>query len=276
MNSFQRPTFRLCLSIFIAFLFKTSIGLSAEVLNVKGTKALIDISDRLDLKVGQNLDTLNSQGRRTSVLKIRQIKSGKAVADILKGRVLVGQKIVPTKNNAEKKQALKILSTQSSWGTLLGFNSNILKFNSTASGDLKLTGSSNSLKGFFQEDLSQLLSIRIGVGMESFTAKGTSSQADISSFAFDVMIRASLLRANSFKPWLGAGLGFLIPVSKSASFMDESKISARQHFQFGGGTDINIDKRRFIPLEVTYSISPKSAQFSTEQMSVRLGYGQKF
>lgn len=274
MSSFLRPTFRLCTYILIAFFLNVSEGLSAEVLNVKGTKALLDISDLPDLKVGQNLQTRNAQGSLTSILKIRQIKSGRAVADVLKGRAIVGQKLTIPK--ADKRKNLKAPPTQSYWGALIGFNNNNLHYNSTVSGDLKLSGSSNSLKGFFQEDLSPQLTIRIGLGLESLVAKKATSKADISSFAFDAMIRTSLGGPNTFKPWLGAGLGFLIPTSKSVNFMDASKISARQHFQLGVGGDFFLDRKSFIPLEIIYSTSPKSAQFSTSQTLIRIGYGQKF
>ncbi len=283
MNTSKPSYLTVCALVVFSPLTTSSTRFAAEVLNVKGSKALLDISDINHLKVGQSIHSLNGQGKHSAILKVKQIKEGKAVADIVKGRPLVGQTLAPIKTNAAKNRAPKGPQTQSYWGALAGMNNNTLTYKSTSTGDLKLSGSSNSLKGFFQEELSNQLSIRIGIGIESFAAKGTSAtatcspcKANISSFAFDAMIRSSVFASPSFKPWLGAGLGFLIPTGKSANFMDASKISARQHFQVGVGGDYLIDKKSFIPVEIIQSISPKSSQFSTEQTILRMGYGQRF
>lgn len=250
---------------------------------MKGTKALIDISDLQHLKVGQSIHALNGKNKYSAILKIKQIKDGKAVAEIVKGRPLVGQTLAPIQKKISKNKASKEPQIQSHWGLLIGFNSNTLNYKSNSTGDLKLSGSSNSFKGFFQEDLSNQISIRIGVGLENLLVNGTSNtatcnpcKANISSFAFDAMIRSSIFSSLTLKPWLGVGLGFLIPTSKSTNFMDASKISARQHFQIAIGGDYFIDKKQFIPLEIVSSISPKSSQYSTEQTLIRIGYGQRF
>lgn len=273
----------------ITFSLTSTIALAGQVINVKAQKVLLDISDLPELQAGQKIFLLNADGKRKAVIEIKQIKSGKAVADLLKGQAEVGMTAAPgAAPKKEKKPSVAGKNPSrphSSFGVLAGMNSNSMKVKLSSTESVSLAGTSFSLKTFFQQKVDGNISARLGVGYESLVANGTLASGscggstkckiNISYLGLDAMIHYSLGKGK-WEPWLGGGLGFLIALSKSSNTLDQNKISTNQNILFGGGIDYHLNPGQFIPVEIVYGIFPSNNTASASQIMIRAGYAKSF
>lgn len=277
---------------------------AAEIVNIKGNKALLDISDLSnvpDLREGDKVFALNSEGKRKAILQIKQIKNQKAVAEILKGQVTSGMTLQSTKSTSNSSSPKKIAASQkkdkpsgsfklksNAYGVLGGLNSNTMSVK-VSSETVKLAGSSFSLKGFYQQRLDSDISVRLGAGYDSLIASGTlasgnckgstNCKINVSYLGLDALVKYSFLKPSAQNPWevwAGGGLGFLIALSKSSTVLDQSKISTNQNILFGGGVDYHLNSQSFIPVEVLYGLFPTNSTTSASQLILKVGYGLSF
>ncbi len=74
---------------FSLILFLQSSGFAATITQVKNQKALINL-DGDEAAEGDEFFLINPAGKKVAVIRIKQVKNGKALADILKGKADVG------------------------------------------------------------------------------------------------------------------------------------------------------------------------------------------
>lgn len=198
---------KLCNSIVftLATLFLASVQAST-VKAIKGNKALIEIQDET-LVPGEQYYLINSDGKRTALIVIKQVKGNRALADITKGKGTAGQTIqsraatekplapkTPKGDYAEDfLQRSKVRDVpnlqkalKSSWGIQAGLNNNSMVAN-VATRDLSnnvirsqadMAGSSFSLLGFYDKPLTSSLVLHIAAGYEMFNVSGSTSQVN--------------------------------------------------------------------------------------------------
>lgn len=246
---------------------------------VKNNKALIDLEGDA-LKVGDRLKARSSDGKTKALLEVRQVKGGKAVADVTKGRMALDYTLSSLEGrNSGRGGGGK---ERSGWGFTAGLANNAMNVKLT-SGTVALSGNSFNLSGFYETVVDGNFSTRIFLSYETLQAKATSSvcansecKVDISYLGLETVIRYSYLRTKSIEAWAGVGLGFLFAMGKESNILDTSKISTNQTIVGSLGLDYRLGRDSFIPLQFDYAMFPDNATSSAKQMILRFGYGWSF
>lgn len=256
---------------------------------VKNDRALIDLEGE-NLQVGDKLGARDGDGKARALLEIKQIKNGKAVAAILKGKMsqefslskIGGGK---TSAAASKSSSAKASRSKSAWGVTAGYAMNSMTVKPSPSSSVSLSGSSINASGFYQMNLDGNISARFLGGYETLVAKGTSSNVscsgsecsvDISYLGVEALVRYSYLRNAKFDAWVGGGLGFLFALSKSSNVLNTSKISTNQTFVGSLGLDYHLNKKNFIPVQLDYAMYPDNNTSAANQIILRAGWGINF
>lgn len=187
----------LTLSCFFGF---NSAVNAANISKMKGAKVLI-LMDGSNFTEGEELYALNSNGKKSAIIKITQVKGEKAIGEITKGKAEEGFSVIP--KSASAAGGTKTAATESdhtdsesadsgsnktfarrkkmAGGVLVGYSMNSMSLTAqyqpsassalrSASTDLK--GSSFSIKGFGDYDIMPEVTIRGSIGLEPFDAKG--------------------------------------------------------------------------------------------------------
>lgn len=277
----------------ILFLILLSFGLSAQaakVINIKQNKALIDLEGD-SFNPGDKLFAIDDQGKKKAILQVRQVKGGKAVADILKGSAQAQFTVTLAQSagssarsgSSQPKGAMK---ANKAWGLTAGYAMNNMTAKPSSNVSVDLSGSSFSVKAFYDMRLDGAISVRASTGYDSFVGSGTSGTAacsgssscdvNIGYLGLDALVRYSFIES-SYRVWAGAGLGFLLALSKSSNVLDTGKITTNQTILVSLGADIPVGKSgAFIPLQFDYALYPSNNTTSANQMIFRAGYGWSF
>jgi len=118
---------------------------AASVTQVKGTKILLELEDEQELTPNQEVFIIDENGKRIGLVKIRQVRGGKAIGEVTKGRAVVGgisqprsnpgsaQKAAPARSRNERSsdesEDTSVSSKKKlSGGFLLGYGSNSMSF----------------------------------------------------------------------------------------------------------------------------------------------------
>ena len=79
-------------TISLALLLSSAPALAQEIVQLKGTKALINLSG-LEASAGTEFFAVDSGGKKRAILKVRQVKGDRAIADVIKGSAKTGQSV---------------------------------------------------------------------------------------------------------------------------------------------------------------------------------------
>lgn len=283
-----------------------------EIIQVKGNKALINLSGT-EASVGGEFYAVDTAGKKRGLLKVRQVKGDRAVADVIKGSAQTGQSVQPRAASGATPTATASATAESdsgdegrakrprgflgqflkrgtAAGVLAGLSQNSMSLTAkrgTASEDLSLSGNSFNLVGFYDYDLSKSFTIRTKLGIENFDVKGTASNAAVcsDSTACDVgfMYLAGEASAHfnfmtgKTRAYVGAGLAFLFAMGKKSTVSNlDTSNATNQMILLGGGADINMGGGAFVPVSFEYGMFPGSATVKATSMLLRAGYGWRF
>lgn len=266
----------------------------ASVLQVKGTKAMIDI-DGLDVvEPGTQLVAIDAQGKRRGLLRVTQVKGRRAVADIVKGRAekgfeLEGRASSSSMGRMSREEASPSFSASGkAAGVMLGLiqtsmSASFKAGTGTLTRDVTTTmgGSSFGLTGYYDHPINPRFQIRGVAGYEQLAASGSIDTADCSGTTtcdFNVSY-LSLYGLGKFnlttgpsKFWLSGGMGFLIAMSKASSVLNTNQISTNQIFSLGLGYDVSLGRGKMMPIALEYGLFPPSDTVKATMLTVRLGY----
>lgn len=293
-------TFSNCFFVALGFLCLLSVSIAdaAQIKKVKGKNVLIDLEGETS-QVGDVYYTLDANGRRAGLVKIKKLKGSQAIAILGKGKAQPGFTL---QYRAPKDSASASAETSSSsessaptgkmyWGVLGGFGMDGAKVdlkdvNGNYRKSVDLSGNSFSVKGLFDYWLIDNIWFRGMLGLEGFSVTGPSDcgasptfgatcDAQINYLAADFWGRYSLPLGN-FRPWVGAGVSILFPATKKATALDESSITTSNAISAGFGIDWFTSSTMFIPLAFEYSMMPESNEVKPSKMSLRAGIGFAF
>jgi hypothetical protein len=298
--------------IFLTFLFLGLQASAGEVQQIKGTKVLITLTD-VQANVGTYLYIVNSEGKKIGIIRVKQIKNGKAIAELTKGRGEVGASIQgksgssgTTQANAEdsnseappaarttsirKKIALGVLGgmTSSTFAMDMGPTAATTVCPTGNCRDAgSLSGTSFNLKFFGDYDLSKSLTIRAASGLETLSAKGNITRAlctgntsscsvSINYLALEGSAHFNYL-TGSTRAWVGLGYSFLIAMSTTTTIPNLSTSGGtNQMILFGTGADFGLKKGAFIPVVLEYGMFPGSSDVKASSIFLRSGYGWNY
>lgn len=274
-------------TILIACMHSTSNA--AVVKRVKGQSVLVD----LESDTAQEGDTyflIDEDGKKKAIVKISKVKETQAIAKVMKGKPAEGMTLLfrPKKEASGEKAYQGPTQSRAHMGALFGFSMadmTVKVNNGTTITNENLKGPSFSGLAFFDYAFWEKIGIRSSIGVQQFNATGDKKcGANLANQTCDANILYANLNfmgrfvfsSGEFRPWIGAGAGFLFPLSKSSTALTTSSITNTSIGFGGAGFDWFLSPTDFIPLSVEYGMLPSSSDVSANLISIRLGYGTSF
>ena len=293
----------LLLSLLVSFSAR-----AATVLQVKNGKTLIDL-EGATLNEGDEFFLINpATTKKIAIVRIKQVKKGRAVAEILKGKAQPGSTLQAKASSsakadesashpmsadvAEDTTATLTRSYQkllkNSWGLVGEYIttsmdatfSRTTPYNHQATTSMK--GSGLGVGGFYNYAFTSRFTGYAEASLQQFNASGSTPLTDCSnSTTCDVKIMylsfygmgRYYLTTSKFRSWVGLGGGYLLAASKSSSVLNASQISSNQVFSFGAGGEWQLSKKNYIPFSLEYDLFPTSPSVKANMISIRAGYG---
>lgn len=292
--------------LFIAYLFLlwTSTSLAATVSAIKGTKVLINLEGDTS-EEGEEFYLINpTSGKRAAIIRIKQVKDQKVVADVIKGRADIGFTLqaralspmsadVPapsvSKGQPERRDTSVLRVLKDSYGLVGGYIMNTMNadvsykdgFGVTRNTSASMSGSGFALGGFYDYVFSPDFVGRGLASIEQFNAAGTASEAGCSgSTNCEAKINYLSLYAlakwyplqGKYRTWLGGGIGYLLALSKSSTALNESQISTNQVFNAALGVDIQMNRKNYVPVSIEYNLFPASDTVKANMIVLKAGW----
>lgn len=286
----------------------SSAAHAASVAGVKGQKVLINLEGD-SAEVGDEFFLINpANEKRTAIIRIKQVKGGKALAELVRGKAENGYTLrakaaspmsadySPTSEEPNTAKAaatggdgyLRVL--KDSWGVMGGYimNSMDAEITYTIPGigsrdttSASMSGSGFGAGGFYDYVLTQSLVGRAYAGIEQFNASGTASSAGCAGSTncdakINYLSMYGILKwyplQDKYRMWAGGGMGYLLALSKSSTALNESQISTNQVFTAAIGLDIQRDRKNYIPVSLEYNLFPSSDTVKASMILIKAGW----
>jgi hypothetical protein len=294
-------------SIFIigSVLFASPV-FAAEVAKIKGKSALIDLKGE-PAAPGDMFYALSDDGKRRGIIKISKVKGDKAIGKIVKGKADVGMSLELRPASGGKSSAVAASDSGDSptsddsaaegkkmhWGAIFGITQTSMKaqvndFDDSTQvfGSTSMTGMSYSAKGLFDYELFPRIWFRGSSGLEGVDVSGSSicgsgnnnaCTAQIWYLSFDFLGRYVFAEPTAkWRPWAGAGVEMLFPLSKKASALNTKTITTTSVMLVSGGVDWQLSPKYYIPISLEYGIFPSSSEVKANWIGVRAGFAIPF
>lgn len=279
----------------LLFLVLPLISFSQTVSKVGKSEVLFSLEGN-PVENDQEFFIVDGSGKKKALVKVTKFNSKQAIAKVLKGKVedvKIGMKVAERSpaNIGETTMAQpsnnKLLKSKNSWGAMgsLMMNSMNAKFsyngtNQTAS----MSGSGFGALGYYDYTINKDLQFRASGGIEQFSAKqqkdsavcqkgsSTECNVNISYLSFYGLGKYNVTKSKN-RIWLGAGMGYLMAMSKSSTVLDTSLITSNQVLTLAMGMDMGLASNQIVPLSVEYSLFPSSSTVSASFISFKVGFG---
>jgi hypothetical protein len=270
---------------------------------VRGNAVLVN-GEELPLNVGDEFLTSSDGERKTGWIRIKNIKNNRAVAEILKGSVSVGQRLIPkatSKNRSDDSGShgadVRDRSRgKRAWGLLLGYSMDSMKFTAGDSNvppvhtePASLSGSSYKLKGFYDRPWTDTFGLRLLGGLDGFNGTysaqsavinrngAATSSVSVTFIALEAEIFWNIYKTQRVTYWLGAGYSFEYAMSSSTNLYSlQMNSSYTNSIFFGGGANIQISATNFIPVAIHYNYYVAGSGITQSAINLYGGYGWYF
>lgn len=284
------------LFVFVSGLLLTDVAFSNTVKTVKGKKALLDLSDS-SLSSGDSVNIYNSDQKKIGSGKISQLKGKKAIVEITSGHANIGDSVVnensdfgDSGSSSSGSSTRNFNSKKNDWGVQFSFLMNAMnaeETNGTTKEVAAMKGTSFGLFGFYDYAYSPRLMIRGGAGFDQFKASSTiningcdgrtsrNCNVNINYLSGYGYLKYNITTGKARFFGLG-GMAMMMAMSKSTTALKEGDISTTTLFIVGGGVDIKMSNKNFIPISVEYGLFPPSDSVSANSLIFRGGYGWLF
>lgn len=293
------------LGLALLILLAADFASAARVAQVKGRRAMIEL-EGLRVGVGTELWLMSPQQKRTGILRVSSIKGDRAIGQITRGGAKPGYTLIlksgaaapsggfSNANRAGERDLLRRRYKQG-FGILGGMamsNATLTartKVNTTIVEDsLALKGNSFNFKAIYDYHMSAGFTVRAAGGLETLNTTASvsdPSKAPVCSNSTSCTLSLNYLSAEvaaqfnltsgATRVWAGAGYAFLMAMSKSNNISNLEATSTNQVILLGGGADIAVGQKGYIPLVVEYGLFP-FAGINLNAIYLRAGYGWKF
>ncbi len=281
---------------FIAFILSID-GTAATVQSIKNEKMLIALSGQ-HVQVDEKFFLLDANGKKKALIRIRQVKDDRAIAEVLKGHAESGYKLSvdPIKSPAEAAPSSNITYTRvnsqagNTWGVLgsllqSSMLADFIPAGASARTSVTMKGMTIGVLGFYDYSFSPEIQLRALAGLEPFKVSGTSGASDCdgsSDCNVDITYLSTyggvkyIFYNHAYKIWAGASYGFLLAMSKSSSVLKTADISSNQLWVFSAGLDYPLKKGTFIPASIDYGLFPSTSTVKANTLFLRAGWGTSF
>lgn len=265
----------------------------SSVVKLKGDRILIALDGEQPIAVGQTYFTVDTGGKKRSLVKIVAVKDNRAVAQILKGKSAEGHVIVAASQNGQQKAAMAAAEDEgrisskdlSRYGIVISYLMNNMSavYNSGAS-TTNMKGFGVGALGYHDFEMSDRSDIRISVGLEQFQvaeektdlscAGGTSNTCNaLITYLSSYGLYKFILSDKATKFWIGGGGGFLLALSKSSTVLNSAQITTNYVYTVSGGVDFAMKQGQYLPVILEYSMFPSANSINANYIAVRVGWG---
>lgn len=256
-------------------------GQVSKVNNAKKQTVLTLDSEEVEtLHEGDELYSTQN-GAKKALLQITKIKGKRALAKIIKGKVVKGQDLLLKAGTESSvyEGASKGGKNKLELGVLFGFAMD-KQTTKNASGTASLAGNGMSLKAMGDMSLMGAIGVRAEVGLEQFKAKaskdGLDYKTDINYLDVGVAVRYRLIDTRT-KVFVAIGMDILVPVSKTVQrTVDEASVAPTTVLNLKGGAHFPVGRKYFVPVQADYYYFPPSSDVTTSIIAVRGGFGMYF
>lgn len=255
-------------------LFFTVNTIAHEIKSVKGNRALIEIdTNDVDLlSEDQEVYAINNEtGKKVALLKIKQIKDTKAIAEIVKGKVKPGftlqSKSSPTSITETPGETISSANFQrmprNNFGINLGYlsqtmNATVIK--TTGTDTTKMAGNGLNFGGFYDVAFGRSFTGVVKAQYEQFNVSGTINNPPgctdtincnaVFNFLSLYGSGKIYLYQEKIRVWASAGLGMSLPTSKSSTALDVSQSSMLQTYTVSLGLDYQLSRRNYLNMSI--------------------------
>ncbi len=280
---------------------------AARVVQSKNGKVLIDL-DGAEVAVDQDLFLLNTQNKKVALVKILQVKNGKAIAAVTKGKAdgteTLQLPLTTTKSSAvteeastptaradkndkkvfyrsESKKASVVLSLMSNSMTTKQADGTLPSPNVE---DVGMKGSTFGITGVLDWPVGRQVSLRGTAGYEPFKAAGTATYRSCDSLnSFECTANINYLSGGGYLRydfmkaqvlfWVAAGGTIKFPMSKTTTALKQDDIKMTMTYGASAGLDYFINPKYFVPVSLEQQYFLKSDTVDANIMMLRAGFG---
>lgn len=282
------------MKMFLLFLALPLVSFSQSVTKIGKTEVIFNL-EGLNVENDQEFYIVDDAGKKKALVKVSQFNSKQAKAKVIRGKVAdirEGMRIserspASVGETTMSPSPTKSLRPRNSWGAMGSFmmNSMNAKFSyNGANQSAAMSGSGFGALGYYDYTLNRDLQFRGAMGIEQFSAKqqkevavcqkgaSTECNVNISYMSFYGLGKYNITK-NKNKIWVGAGMGYLMAMSKSSTVLDTSLITSNQVLTMAFGVDMGLASNQIVPIAVEYSLFPSSSTVSASFISLKVGFG---
>lgn len=262
--------------IFFLTLFISEWAKAAQVIDVQGSNITIEADAEDMLVATEKYFVLNGQNKRVGIISIISTTDNTSQAELLKGSAKEGYKLVPYEQPAAKPVTAAGNAKNSSRKTSinLGIFAEIM-INSLSvtlgTTNVSMSGTSFAFAFAYQHKLTETLKARYPIGIRSYGVQAqnafcTTGNCSLSVTYLSLGGKLDYLMGDSVS--VGAGFEYLLPVSKSSSFLSSEQIAANSLASLGAGWLISPN----VPISFSYNIFLGNKDVPASFLAIQTGY----
>lgn len=279
------------LGLFLSLLLVPIAAQAAKITKVTGKKIMFELEGD-SAKAGDVFVAYDAAGKKKGLIKIKAVKGNRAVGLLGKGRAEIGwvAKVSSAKGKSSRTAKSSSGGTDASpsgtsyWGIVGGLAMDSMKVKIDNDGvganetTVSMSGMAFSLKGLYDYNLFSQVWFRGMAGLEGVNASGSTQvgcqnkacNASIYYLSTDLWGRF-VFTDGSIRPWVGGGFSLMFPATKKATALEENSITNTSAISIGGGIDWFTSSTFAIPIQLEYSMLPKSETVEATAMGIRVG-----
>ncbi len=268
---------------FFVFAFVVADAEAAQVLDVRGTKVTIQAGDDDMLVSTEKYFILNDSNKRVGIITITSASENQAQANLIKGVAKKGYNLIPYEQTAStaapveakpvsvgrssKKSSKK---STSSLGVFAEIMVNSLSVN-LGTTNVTMSGTSFAFAFAYQHTLTESLKARYPIGFRSYgvqaqNSKCTAGNCDLSVTYLSLGGKLEYFMGDSVS--IGGGFEYLLPASKSSSFLSSDQIAANSIVSLGAGWLVSPS----VPISFSYNMFLGNKEVPASFIAIQTGY----
>lgn len=256
---------------------------AAQVLDVQGTKVTVQASADDMLVSTEKYFILNDSNKKVGIITIISSSENQATAELLKGVAKKGYKLIPYEQTASsaapaeakpvsvggsgKKSSKK---SASSLGVFAEIMVNSLSIN-LGTTNVTMSGTSFAFSFAYQHNLTESLKARYPIGFRSYGVQAqnsicTAGNCDLSVTYLSLGGKLDYFIGDSV--YVGGGFEYLLPASKSSSFLSSDQIAANSIISLGAGWLVSPS----VPISFSYNMFLGNKDVPASFIAIQTGY----
>jgi opacity protein-like surface antigen len=293
--------------LFLSSLLFFSPTFAGTIIQSKNNRVLINL-DGDSANADDQFYVINKENKKVAIVKIAIVKKQKAIADVIKGKVSVGQTTQPrsqqtmtSAHTASESPATKGstflrhdliqigLHFKYMMNSISAVETDSTPAPATNTETVDMTGSNFGVAATMDYPLYNWLRVQGQGSYEMLDVKGTGQynscdgktskdcNAKITYLGLQGILRYDITKTQ-LNFWLGLGGAIKIPISKKSTALNITDLVHSDSFTLVAGLDYHLNNKSYIPVSFEYHLSQNTSSEvpKIDQMNLLVGYGFKF